>query len=65
MSARSKCSSGRHDVEHGELLDPLGMIERQAMRDAGAAVVRADQEALMPEVLASPRPCRAAIAVLA
>ena len=42
---------GRHDVEHGQLLDAVGKVEGQAMGDAGAAIVRADQEPLMPEAL--------------
>ena len=42
---------GRHDVEHGELLDAVGIVERKAMRHPRAAVVAADQEARVPEVL--------------
>ena len=42
---------GGHDVEHGELLDPIGVIDRQAVRHPRAAVVAADQEAPMAEVL--------------
>ncbi len=41
--------SRRRDVERGELRDALGMVEREAMGDTGATVMRADQEALMAE----------------
>ena len=40
----------RHDVEHGELLDGVGMIERQAIGDASAAVMPGDGEALEAEM---------------
>ena len=42
---------GRHDVEHGQPRDALGMIERQPVRHPGAAVVADDQEPLVAEVL--------------
>jgi hypothetical protein len=42
---------GRHDVEHSELLDPLRMVERQAMRQSRTAIVAADLEALEAERL--------------
>jgi len=31
--------AGRHNVEHGQPRDPLGKVERHAMRHATAAVV--------------------------
>ena len=42
---------GGHDVEHGEPLDPLGVIDRQPVRHPRAAVVAADHEAAMAEML--------------
>ena len=42
---------GGHDVEHGELLDPVGKSMREAVRHARAAVVAADAEAPMAEAL--------------
>jgi hypothetical protein len=38
----------RHDVEQRDSLDPVGVVERQAMGDAGAAVMAGDHEALVP-----------------
>ena len=40
----------RHDIEHGQLLDGLGMIQRQAIGDAPAAVMPGDGEALEAEL---------------
>jgi hypothetical protein len=42
--------AGRHDVEHAQLLDPLGVVERHAVRDAAAAVVAGDHEAVEAEL---------------
>ena len=39
----------RHDVDHGEALDALRMVEREPVRDAAAAVVADDGEALVAE----------------
>ena len=39
----------RHDVEHRELLDPVGVIERQPVRHPRAAVVAAAAEAIVAE----------------
>ena len=40
----------RHDVEHGELLDGVGMIQRQAIGDPPAAVMPRHGEALEAEM---------------
>ena len=42
---------GRHDVERGELLQPAGMIEREPIGDAAAAVVAGESEAHVAELL--------------
>ena len=40
---------GRQDVEQDEPLDPAGMVERQAIGDAGAAVMADHREAIEAE----------------
>ena len=40
----------RHDVDEHRFRDGVGMIERHAMRDAAAAVLPDDREALEPEL---------------
>ena len=40
----------RRDVEQHQTLDGIGMIQRHPVRDARAAIVRADEEALEAEV---------------
>jgi len=42
---------GRHDIEHGQLRDRIGMIERQPMPHASAAVVADHGKARVAEVL--------------
>ena len=42
--------AGRHDVQHRELLEPIGMVERQPVADAGAAIVPDQREAGMAEL---------------
>ena len=39
----------RHDVDQRELVDEPGMVEREPVRDAPAAVVSDDGEALVAE----------------
>ncbi len=39
----------RHDVDEGDPLDPIGVVEREAMRDTAAAVVAGDEKAPMAE----------------
>ena len=41
--------AGRRDVEGGELQHAFAMVERQAVRDAGATIMRADEEALVAQ----------------
>ena len=38
----------RHDVEHGELFEPAGMIERQTIGHTAAAVVAGDRKRTCP-----------------
>ena len=40
---------GRHDVEHGELLDPVAMVERHPMPDPAAAIVPGDVKPPKPQ----------------
>jgi hypothetical protein len=49
----------RQDVEHGEPLDALGMIQRHAIGDAAAAIMVGDAEAQKIQAAASPRSCPA------
>ena len=51
MSARSKCSMVGTMSSTASFSHPLGMIDRQAVRHPRAAVVAADQEAAMTEML--------------
>ena len=39
----------RHDVEDGEARDGVGVIEGEAVADAGAAIVTGDGETVVPE----------------
>ena len=40
---------GRHDVEHRERADAIGVVERHAVGDAAPAVVAGDREPLVAE----------------
>ncbi len=42
---------GRHDVEHGELFEPPGVVEREPIGDAAAAVVPGEAKAHVAERL--------------
>jgi len=42
---------GRHDVEHGEPFEPSGMIEREPIGDAAAAVVPGEAKVHVAERL--------------
>ena len=64
MSVRAYMSAVGIDVEDGDALDRLRVVERQPVGDARAAVVAGDGEALEPEVRHDARRWSRAIARL-